>query len=359
MTTDESRSDSISTRSGLPRPEQVLLPDDLVERPRPQPRRERRLAREPLLHRRSEQIRPSTHAPRLRTPNSHQQLVGKSSPTSPIFAPTRALSKRRRRCARRSRDRSTACVKTSGSQPAADKAVSRRCPQRPRRRRCGTAIRSTRRRPSLRPGEVGPKVFDPTFTRYCCTGSGRSARRSRRSTSSSDRLPPGSKPIPRSREQRAHDRHVPAGTGLQCVPQQSSDDAATPHRAADRRRDAARAETRSEASCSRTAFARRTCTRCRRRARHVLLVERPRSMYHDSPQRREAIRRPTVTSYRSSGRGSNFQRRAADECDATEPSTESTTARRPCSHDRGRADEPEDAVAEPPEHPPTDEAPIR
>ena len=54
----------------LPRPEQVLLADDLVERPRPQPRRERRLPRQPLLHRRSKQIRPPTHPARLRTPKS-------------------------------------------------------------------------------------------------------------------------------------------------------------------------------------------------------------------------------------------------------------------------------------------------
>ena len=58
----------------LARPEQVLLADDLVERPGPQPRRERRPAREPLLHRRREQIRPRRHYPRrrLRRPTPHQ-----------------------------------------------------------------------------------------------------------------------------------------------------------------------------------------------------------------------------------------------------------------------------------------------
>ena len=56
----------------LARPEQVLLADDLVERPGPQPRRERRPVREPLLHRRREQIRPPTHArPRLRPQPHH------------------------------------------------------------------------------------------------------------------------------------------------------------------------------------------------------------------------------------------------------------------------------------------------
>ena len=53
----------------LARPEQVLLADDLVERARPQPRRERRPVRQPLLDRRREQIRPLRHARRLRTPN--------------------------------------------------------------------------------------------------------------------------------------------------------------------------------------------------------------------------------------------------------------------------------------------------
>ena len=47
-TTDESRSASISTRSGLPGAEQVLLADDLVERAGPQAGGERRPPLEPL-----------------------------------------------------------------------------------------------------------------------------------------------------------------------------------------------------------------------------------------------------------------------------------------------------------------------
>ena len=55
-TTDDSRSASMSTRSGRPRPEQVLLADHLVERPGPQPGRERRPALEPLLDRGAEEV---------------------------------------------------------------------------------------------------------------------------------------------------------------------------------------------------------------------------------------------------------------------------------------------------------------
>ena len=60
----------------LARPEQVLLADDLVERPGPQPRRERCPAREPLLDRRREQVRTRRHRRRLRptTRQSHCQF---------------------------------------------------------------------------------------------------------------------------------------------------------------------------------------------------------------------------------------------------------------------------------------------
>ena len=52
----------------LPGPEQMLLADDLVERGRTQPRRQRRPPREPLLDRRRKQVRPLRHPRRLRPP---------------------------------------------------------------------------------------------------------------------------------------------------------------------------------------------------------------------------------------------------------------------------------------------------
>ena len=54
--TDESRSASISDAQRPARAEQLLLADDLVERARPQPGRERRLALEPLGDGRAEEV---------------------------------------------------------------------------------------------------------------------------------------------------------------------------------------------------------------------------------------------------------------------------------------------------------------
>ena len=54
--TDDSRSASISGRSGLPSAEQVLLADHVVESGGPQARRERRLSSQPLGGRRGEEV---------------------------------------------------------------------------------------------------------------------------------------------------------------------------------------------------------------------------------------------------------------------------------------------------------------
>ena len=54
--TDDSRSASISARSGRPGAEQVLLADHVVEPRRTQARRERSLARQPLGGRRGEEV---------------------------------------------------------------------------------------------------------------------------------------------------------------------------------------------------------------------------------------------------------------------------------------------------------------
>ena len=60
---DDRRSDSTSTRSGLPGPDQLVLPDDVVEAVGPQPGRQRRLLGEPVLGRGGEQIGPTRRTP--------------------------------------------------------------------------------------------------------------------------------------------------------------------------------------------------------------------------------------------------------------------------------------------------------
>ena len=71
-TTDESRSDSIRTRSGLPGPSRCCWPTTSSSvRGRSRAASGARL-REPLLHRRRKQIRPRRHARRLRRPPPHQ-----------------------------------------------------------------------------------------------------------------------------------------------------------------------------------------------------------------------------------------------------------------------------------------------
>ncbi len=67
----------------FPRPEQMLLADDLTQRTGPQPRRERSPVREPLLHRSRKQIRTPSHKRRGYAPNPPITLVAASTYASP------------------------------------------------------------------------------------------------------------------------------------------------------------------------------------------------------------------------------------------------------------------------------------
>ena len=217
----------------LRRPEQVLLPDDLVERPRPQPRRERRLPRQPLLHRRSKQIRTPSHPARLRTPQSSQQLAAKSVAT------------RRFRC-RTPRW----CERRDGALD--DLAVRRRMGEherQPSRRRQARSGARCRRRPrsapvwngkpvvlgehlAVGPGEVGPVRLRADLHSVLLH---RQRQPARRSTSEHVQLrpaPAGIEADPARREERPNDRHVAAGPGLESLGAIAPADAATRRRGA-------------------------------------------------------------------------------------------------------------------------------
>ena len=90
---------------------------------------------------------------------------------------------------------------------------------------------------AIGPGEVGPEGLRIRPSRGTAgpAAAGR-ARRNTSSTCNSDRLPPGSKPIPRSASSDRTTRHVATRARLECAPSTSSAVAATRRRGAARRR---------------------------------------------------------------------------------------------------------------------------
>ena len=169
--TDDSRSDSMSTRSGLPGPSRCCWPTTSSS-----VRGRSRAASGALRASRSSTADANRSGPRPHppgyAPHPHQRPVTSTDCNRPSqqLAASRALradfsrqhrvDRAPRWCARRSRDPTIACVKTSGSQPAADSAVRRSLSRDDR-----TRARLERQAVVLGedlvvgPGEVGRKVF--------------------------------------------------------------------------------------------------------------------------------------------------------------------------------------------------------